>query len=113
MTHSLTTSIKPVAAFAALAWTALTFCTVLTPTPAHAENGPFYRAELAAPAHDSHEIAGGVAWNCNDTTCAAPRGTSRPVIMCARLAKEVGTVTRFTVDGEDLAPEVLARCNGE
>jgi hypothetical protein len=113
MTLSLPTTAKPVAVFAALAWTALSFGAALTPAPANAgETGPFYRAELAAPAAEARPIAGELAWTCNDNTCAAGKGTSRPVIVCARLAKEVGPVASFEADGKPLDEDQLARCNG-
>jgi hypothetical protein len=113
MTHSLPSNGKAVAAFAALAWTTLSFAAALTPTPANAgETGPFYRAELAAPAAEARPIAGDLAWNCSDTRCAAGKGNSRPVIVCARLAKEVGPVASFVADGEALDEDQLARCNG-
>ena len=113
MTLSLPTHAKPVAAFAALAWTALTFGTALTPAPANAaEAGPFYRAELAAPAAEARPIASGIAWNCSDTACAAGKSTSRPVVVCARLAKEVGPVANFVANGKALDDKDLARCNG-
>ncbi|MGN6499898.1 MAG: CC_3452 family protein [Tsuneonella sp.] len=114
MTLSLPTNAKSVAAIAALAWTALTFGAALTPAPAHAgETGAFYRAELAAPAAEARPIAAGVAWFCNDDSCAATKGTSRPVIVCARLVKEVGPVASFTAGGEALDAEQLAKCNGQ
>lgn len=113
MTLSLPSTAKPVAAFAALAWTAITFGAAVTPTPAYAaESGPFYRAELAAPAAQARPIASGVAWSCSDTACAASKGTSRPVVVCARLAKQVGPVASFVADGKALSEEDLARCNG-
>lgn len=113
MTLSLPTHGKAVAAFAALAWTALSFGAALAPAPANAaEAGPFYRAELAAPAGEARPIAGDLAWSCSDTSCAAGKGKSRPVIVCARLAKEVGPVASFVADGEALDEQDLARCNG-
>lgn len=113
MTRTLPSNAKAVAAFAALAWTTLSFGAALTPVPAQAaEAGPFYRAELAAPAAEARPIAGDLAWSCSDTSCAADKGKSRPVIVCARLAKEVGPVANFVVDGEALDEEQLARCNG-
>ena len=114
MTLSLPSTVKPVAAFAALAWTAITFSAAVTPTPAYAaaESGPFYRVELAAPAAQARPIASGVAWSCSETACAAGKGTSRPVVVCARLAKQVGPVASFVAGGKALSEEDLARCNG-
>lgn len=112
MTSPQTSHAKPIAALVALAWTAVTFSATVTPAPAYAgESGPFYRAELAAPAGEARAIASGVAWSCTDTVCAAGKTTSRPVVVCARLVKQVGPVESFVADGEALNEEDLARCN--
>ena len=113
MTLSLPLNAKPIAAVAALAWTALTIGTAITPAPAQAAEGAYYRAQLTAPAATGHTLAGGLVWKCADTACAAPKGTSRPAIVCARLTKEVGKVSSFTAGGKALEAEDLARCNGK
>ena len=113
MTLSLPRNAKPIAAIAALAWTSLTIGAAISPAPAQAAEGAYYRAELTAPASTSQALAGGLVWKCADTACAAPKGTSRPAIVCARLAKEVGQVSTFTAGGKALEAEDLARCNGK
>jgi hypothetical protein len=113
MTLSLSTNAKPIAAIAALAWTVLTIGTAVSPAPAHAAEGAYYRAELTAPASSGHAVVGGLVWKCADTACAAPKGTSRPAIVCARLAKEVGEVSTFSAGGKALEADDLARCNGK
>ncbi len=113
MTLTLPSSIKPAAAFAALAWTALTIGTAISPAPAQAAEGPYYRAELAAPVTATKPIVSGTIFNCTGTNCAGGKATSRPAIVCARLAKEVGEVAAFTANGKALAAEELARCNGK
>lgn len=89
------------------------FAAALFAAPALAQTNaaPFYRAELAAPATAPRAIAGGVIWQCSGTTCTAAKGNSRPLVMCARLAREAGPITSFTAGGEALAAEQLARCN--
>ncbi len=104
---------RPLAIVAALAWTTLTIGATIAPSPAHAAEGAYYRAELTAPATAGHTLAGGLVWKCAETACAAPKGTSRPAIVCARLAKEVGQVSAFTANGKALEAEDLARCNGK
>jgi hypothetical protein len=74
------------------------------------DSGPYYRAELAQPA-GKQVIAGGVLWMCEGTQCFAGKGTSRPVVMCKRLAEKTSTVMSFSHGGEALAAEDLARCN--
>ncbi|MGX7894308.1 CC_3452 family protein [Tsuneonella sp. HG222] len=101
---------RPLAAFA-IAAAALT----ATAAPALAvsrEAGPYYRAELSAPAGEAKVIAGGILWNCSGTECTAPKNTSRPVIVCRKLAGETAAVTKFMVAGQEMGAEDLARCNG-
>lgn len=113
MNLSLSQTARPIAIFAALGWTALTFGATLTPAPAQAAQGPFYQAELATPAGESVVVAGDIAWRCADTACTADRGTSRPAIVCERLVKKAGPVTAFIADGKALDEAKLARCNGK
>jgi hypothetical protein len=113
MTLSLPRNAKPIAAIAALTWTALTIGTAISPAPAQAAEGAYYRAELTAPASNGQAVVGGLVWKCAETACAAPKGTSRPAVVCARLAKEVGQVSTFTAGGKALEADALARCNGK
>lgn len=78
---------------------------------AQPRSGGFYTATLAAPTEATRAIAGGVVWNCAGTDCTAPRGTSRPGVMCARLVREVGAVSAFVANGEALDAAALERCN--
>jgi hypothetical protein len=75
------------------------------------DDGPYYRAELTQAA-GKRVIAGGVLWMCEGTQCFAAKGTSRPVVMCKRLAAATSAVTRFSYGGESLGADDLARCNG-
>lgn len=113
MTLPLPRNARPLAAFAALAWTALAFGAAVAPQPAYAADGAFYRAQLAAPATKAQPISSGIAWRCGESACTAGKGTSRPVIVCARLAKDVGKVSAFVADGKALEAADLAKCNGE
>ena len=93
--------------------TTLALAAAITPAQAQPRaNGPFYTAQLAQPTETTRAVAGGVAWNCQGSNCAAPKGTSRPLRMCRELKREVGQVTAFTANGETLSAEDLARCNG-
>lgn len=78
---------------------------------AQPRSGAFYSATLATAAEAPRTVAGGVVWSCAGTDCSAPRGTSRPGVMCARLVREVGAVTAFTANGEALDAAALERCN--
>ncbi|MEM7780792.1 MAG: hypothetical protein AAF697_10410 [Pseudomonadota bacterium] len=95
----------------ALVYTGLTFGAA-TSAPLTANNGPYYTATLAAPTDENRAVAGGVAWACQGTTCVANKGTSRPSRVCRGLSREMGEITSFTANGETLAEDKLARCNG-
>jgi len=73
--------------------------------------GPYYHAELAQPAAGDRVIAGGVLWMCEGTQCFAGKGTSRPVVMCKRLAEAASPVASFSFGGEALDADDLAQCN--
>ena len=87
-------------------------CVIATEEDCVAQGGAYYTATLAQPADENRTVAGGVAWSCEGTTCVANRGTSRPSRVCRGLAREFGEITEFKADGEELADERLARCNG-
>ena len=112
MTFSLPRKTNIGAIGLALSWTALSFGSAITPAPAQAAEGAYYRVVLGAPAKSDRAIAGGVAFKCVGSTCVAGKGTSRPVRVCRELQREVGAITSFTARGEALEAEDLAKCNG-
>ena len=79
---------------------------------AAADSGAYYQAELTSPAPDAKVIAGGVLWLCDGTHCSASKGTSRPAVMCKRLAEQTSAVVSFSFGGEALGPDDLKRCDG-
>lgn len=84
-----------------------------TAMPVHAEGTSYYTAALAAPlAAPRTVIHEDLLWHCAGSECTAPRGTSRPAVVCARLARSLGPIARFATPQGDLAAEDLARCNG-
>ena len=85
-----------------------------TTAPAYAATPGYYQAQLATPADSARtEVQNGVAWKCAGGECRGNEGSSRPEIVCARLAKKVGPLAGFAVKGEALDAEALAKCNGE
>ena len=113
MSPSLRRSANLSVLVSAFAYTALTFGALTAPAPAEARSSaPFYTAELAEPAAERTVIAGGVAWTCADTTCIAPKGSSRPLRICRELQRDLGEVKSFTTKGEALEAARLAKCNG-
>lgn len=82
--------------------------------PAQAASSSFYRAELASPlAEPRREVLGGVVWQCEGSSCTGTKSGSRPVIVCERLAQNVGPVSSFAHPGGALDARAIARCNGE
>ncbi len=112
MTLSLPRTGRLVVLALALVYTGLSFGVATSSAPAFAQSGPYYTATLAQSVDDNRAVAGGVAWNCRDTTCVANKGTSRPSRVCRGLSREFGEIVNFTADGEALAEDKLARCNG-
>ena len=101
-------------AFAALAILGTAASFGLTTAPANAAAVPFYEAQLATPAEAKRtEIQNGVVWKCGEADCRGNQGQSRSEVVCARLARKVGPLAGFSVKGEALDAEALARCNGE
>ena len=50
-------------------------------------------------------------WSCGEAGCAASASNSRPAVVCASLAKEVGPLASFSVKGEALSADELSKCN--
>lgn len=95
----------------ALVYTGLSFG-VATSTPVNAAGNAYYTATLTAPAGENRAVAGGVAWACEGSTCVANKASARPLRICRGLNRKFGEVATFKVDGEDLAADELAKCNG-
>jgi len=113
MTSFATTARSATVGGLALFYTALTFGVATAPAPANAFDGHYYRAEFNQPVEAGTEVIRGTAWACKGNVCVANKGTSRPVIMCQRLAKKMGDVATFTVEGEALEGKKLAKCQGK
>jgi hypothetical protein len=77
----------------------------VTGSPAH------YRAIPASAPASNRLIAHGLLWNCGGGVCVAPRSDSRPAIDCSALVREVGALKSFAVQGRDLEPQDLEKCN--
>ncbi|MEO0589057.1 MAG: hypothetical protein AAFY81_08215 [Pseudomonadota bacterium] len=107
----MTLSLNAASRLSLVATAALALGATVAPITSQAA-APYYTATLAAPAEDDRAVAGGVAWACQDNTCVAAKGTSRPVRICRGLAREFGEITSFTTKGEALDEASLAKCNG-
>ena len=76
-------------------------------SPAIAAN---YSATPSAPA-SGRFIARDITWNCGAAACQGATAESRPVVLCQGLAKQVGRIDAFLVDGRAFTPDELGRCN--
>ncbi|HSF13496.1 MAG TPA: hypothetical protein VLA50_11045 [Erythrobacter sp.] len=95
----------------ALVYTGLSFG-VATSTPLEAAGPAYYTAKLTAPAGEDRAVAGGVAWTCEGDMCVANKASARPLRICRGLNRKFGEVVMFKVQGEEIAAEELAKCNG-
>lgn len=97
----------------AMIYTGLTFGIATSASPLQAAGGAYYTATLATQADSKSQVLGGVAWNCQGNTCVAGKGDARPLRICRGLARKFGEIASFKANGEDIAPEELAKCNGQ
>jgi hypothetical protein len=70
-----------------------------------------YQAEPAAKPSEAKLVLRDTVWKCGDAGCAAAKSNSRPTIVCAVLAKEVGALRSFSAGGKPLAADELEKCN--
>ncbi len=111
MTLSLPSTGKFAILATALLYTGISFG-IATSTPAQAAGNAYYSATLSAPASENRAVADGVAWACKDAICVANKTSARPLRVCRGLQRKFGEVATFTVNGQELAAEELAKCNG-
>jgi len=69
-----------------------------------------YMATPAVPA-TGRFITRDITWNCGAAACQGATDESRPVVLCESIAKRLGRIDGFLVDGRALAPAELDRCN--
>ncbi len=90
--------------------TTILLTSLLIATPALAA-GPHFQAEPVAKPSEVRLALRDTLWRCGDAGCAAAQSGSRPAIVCAVLAREVGALRSFAVKGEALAADELDKCN--
>ena len=93
--------------------TALTFGATVTPAPAYAQSGAYYRATLQQPVEKRTEIIRGGTFICSGTVCVGTKARSRPELVCKKLVGEFGPVASFSVAGKDVDEATLASCKTE
>ena len=81
----------------------------LVSTPALAN--PF-QAETSAAPTPARFVARDSIWRCSETQCISTNRTStRPAIVCAALARQVGALKSFSAGGRAFGAEELQSCN--
>ena len=70
-----------------------------------------YAAEPAAQPSEGRLIVRGTVWKLNGAVYEAAGGNSRPAIVCAALARQVGALKSFSVAGTPLGVAELQKCN--
>ena len=76
-------------------------------------NPGYYSVTLANEVTEAKQVVRGTLFSCNGASCAAAEGTSRPAIVCASVARELGPVTSFRAGDAVLDGEALAKCNAK
>ena len=90
--------LRPIAAFSALAFIA---------SPVVAAT---YSASTSQPA-SGRIAARDILWTCASSSCTGSTENSRPLVLCQGLAKQVGPIQSFNVNGQAIGSEELACCN--
>lgn len=98
---------------AALLFAFATSLTVLAPAAVAQAPGAYYGVTLAAAPEAAKPVVRGMIFACNGASCTAGEGTSRPAVVCASIARQLGPVTSFRAGGETLDGEALAKCNAK
>lgn len=71
----------------------------------------YYQAEPQNAPAEQRFVARDTVWQCAGGTCSSARGGSRPAFVCASVARELGTLRRFAVDGREFDAAELEACN--
>jgi hypothetical protein len=87
---------------------------VLLPGAAQAQQhaGYYTATPVAAPA-EANYVSRSTVWSCAGGVCTAGKAADRAEFVCQRLAKSVGKLDAFTVAGEALDADKLAKCNAK
>ena len=79
-------------------------------SPAAAQTG-FYSAEPATAPAQARLVVRDSVWRCAGGQCVAGRSPTRHALVCAGLARSVGELRRFAVEGREFSAEELTSCN--
>ena len=71
-----------------------------------------YLAKPVTPAAAATRITvRDIIWKCGPAACRGATEYGRPVVLCQALARRVGRLESFTVDGRILPAPALVECN--
>jgi putative methionine-R-sulfoxide reductase with GAF domain len=82
-----------------------------TSTEAFANSKGYRAVPATAFAAADTVVVRDVLWKCAGSSCVATKATSRPEIVCATAAREIGKLNAFSANGQEFTPEQLAKCN--
>ncbi|MGU3389236.1 CC_3452 family protein [Sphingomonas sp. M1A8_2b] len=96
----------------ALSLAAIALPTSIAALPASAQTPINYYVAVPAVAPTSTRlITNGTPWRWENAAFVSSKAPQRDVILCAAVAKRVGTLTSFAVAGKPYDAETLATCN--
>ena len=72
---------------------------------------PQFVAQPNTPPASAKLVVKDTLWSCGEAGCSAASSNSRPAVVCASLAKQVGPLASFSVKGEALSADELGKCN--
>ncbi len=71
-----------------------------------------FQAETGTQPAQARFVARDSIWRCAGNACVSTNQTAtRPAIVCAALARQVGALRSFAVDGRAFGAEELQACN--
>ena len=70
-----------------------------------------YSAKPVAAGAPARIIARDISWKCGPAACQGSTEYGRPVVLCQALARQVGRIESFIVDGQALPAGALDKCN--
>jgi len=85
-----------------------TLAALLVPAAANAAS---YSAKPVAPGGASRIVTQDIRWTCDSAACQGATDYGRPVVLCQALARKVGRLESFIVDGQALPVAALDKCN--
>jgi len=71
----------------------------------------YHSAEPVAAPSRARFVVKDSMWRCGPNGCAGGGSNSRPAIVCAALAKEIGALRGFSAAGKPFTPEEMEKCN--